>query len=200
MSKYIGVRSHAINKQNPFRRDLFEMQVSTRTKVLAGNKEAINNMIVDKETGEVLGHQLLAVKQKVDQEQFTKIFHRGLAAMWGLTTPGIRVFTYVASKIKPNQDFVIFSVREAKEHSNYKRDKSIWQGVGELLSAGFLARSEDYYKYYINPTFFFNGSRLTLVNHYEVDPTTDPKTKDEIEQKQLTLKNQLTLELPPTEK
>ena len=189
---YIGVRGHAINDKNPFASDLFEMKVSTRTRVMAGNRESINNLIVNKDTGEVLGHQILAVKQKVDKEQFTKIFHKGLAAMWGLTTTGIKVFTYIASQVKPNQDFVYIEIKSAKEFCNYKRDKSIWHGLGELLDAGFIARSDLFYKYYINPTFFFNGSGLTLMNHYEIDDTISEGEKVEV--------LDLGFKLPPSEK
>lgn len=192
---YVGVSGHEIMKVNPFVSNLFEMEINTRTKVVAGNKEAINNIIVDKKTGDVIGSQLLAVKQKVDPEQFTKIFHKGLAAMWGLTSCGIKVFSYIASEVRPNKDFVYIELNEAKKFCKYKTDKSIWNGLGELLDASFIARTDVYYKYFINPTFFFNGNRLTLVNHYEVDPNLKPDQ----EQEERIESMQINLKLPPTE-
>lgn len=192
---YLGISSHKINNKNPFMGNLFEMEVSTKTKVIAGNKEAMNNIVVDRNSGDVLAHQVFAVKQKVDTEQFTKVFNQGLAAMWGLTTSGIKVFTYIADQVKPNSDFVYFDVDDAKAFTGYKTNKSVLQGLGQLLDASFIARTTKYYKYFINPTFFFNGSRLTLINHYEVDPTLKPSDAREevIEDLQIKLK------LPPTE-
>ena len=167
------------------------MEVSTRTRVIAGNKEALNNLIVNKDTGEVVGHQMLAVKQKVDKEQFTKVFHKGLAAMWGLSTTGVKVFTYIADQVKPNKDFIYIEIEEAMAFCNYKTEKSVWQGLGELLDAGFIARSKLYYKYFINPTFFFNGNRLTLVNQYILDDDMEKVDKLDVKIQDL---------LPPTEK
>lgn len=191
---YVGVHSHEIMEKNPFVDDLAEMQISTRTKVMAGNKQAINNMIVDKETGNVVGHQVLAVKQKVDSEQFTKVFRTGLAAMWGLTTSGVKVFSYIAETIKPNQDFVFFEIDEAKKYTGYKSQKSVLQGLGQLLDAGFIARTSKHYKYFINPTFFFNGNRLSLINHYVIDDTISSPDEERLESFQIEMK------LPPSEK
>jgi len=187
MAHYIGVTKHKMNKENPFMDELFEMEVSTRTKIVAGNREAMNNLVVDKNSGDVIAHQMFAVKQKVDKEQFTKIFNKGLAAMWGLSSSGIKLFTFIASIVKPNQDFIYFEISQAKEFTGYKTDKSIMQGLGELLAGSFIARSDVHYKYYINPTFFFNGNRLTLVSHYEIDPKLD-LSEDE---KKKNLKNDI---------
>lgn len=191
---YLGISAHDINDSNPFLGSLHEMQVSTRTKIIAGNREAINNLVIDKDSNEVLGHQVLAVKQKVDQDQFTKIFHSGLSAMWGLSTSGIKVFTFIASRVKPNSDFIYFDIDEAKEYTGYKTDKSVLQGLGQLLDGSFIARTKKHYKYFINPTFFFNGSRLTLINQYEVDDTITPNKED---QKQI--ENFHHFKLPPSE-
>jgi len=167
-----------MNTKNPFMDDLFEMEISTRKKIVAGNREALNNIVVDQTSGEVVAHQMFAVKQKVDSEQFTKIFQKGLGAMWGLSSSGIKVFTYIAQLIKPNQDFVYFEIDDAKRFTEYKTKKSIMQGLGELLAGSFIARTKVHYKYYINPTFFFNGNRLTLINHYEIDPKLDKELID----------------------
>lgn len=198
MSKYyLGINHHKMNQKNPFIDEMFEMEVSTRTKIVAGNREAMNNLVIDTKSGEVVAHQMLAVKQKVDKDQFTKIFHKGLAAMWGLSNSGIRVFTFVAQLVKPNQDFIYFNLDEAKEFTEYKSKKSIMQGMGQLLTAGFIARSNVHYKYFINPTFFFNGSRLTLISHYEIDPNLNKNetTLNEGEQASKFLLNQMKVKL-----
>jgi hypothetical protein len=39
----------------------------------------------------------------------------------------------------------------------------------------FIARGPNPYKYYINPTIFFNGDRLTFIEQYELEKTTEQK-------------------------
>ena len=55
------------------------------------------------------------------------------------------------------------------KYTNYKSKNSILSGLSELLENRFIARGSNPYKYYLNPTIFFNGDRLTLVKHFEVD-------------------------------
>jgi hypothetical protein len=42
----------------------------------------------------------------------------------------------------------------------------------------FIARGPNPYKYYINPTIFFNGDRLTFIEQYELEKTTEQKKAD----------------------
>ncbi len=162
--KYKKITNYKINDESPFISGLFDMEVSSRRRILAGKSP---NVIVNRETGDVEGHQVFAVLEKVDKEQFTKIFRKGLAGMFNLSKSGIKVFTYIASIVKPNADFVLFDMDECKEYTAYKTHGPIMTGLSELVEANFIARTKKHYIYYINPTMFFNGSRVTFMKMYQ---------------------------------
>lgn len=174
--KYKTITSYDVNKENPFVNELLEIEISTRRKLMAGKSPS---MIVNNE-GEVIGNQVFAILEKVDREQFTKIFRKGLAGMFGLSKSGIRVFSYIASIAKPNRDLVLFDMDDCKKYTGYKTHPPINTGLSELIENKFIARSKKHYLYYINPTMFFNGSRVAFVKMYQVDdnkPITPNKTE-----------------------
>lgn len=164
--KYKKVTSYEINKVSPFVDDLFEVKISARRKMMAGRSP---NLIVNAETGDIEGTQIFAINEKVDKEQFTKVFRKGLAGMFGLSKSGIKVFAYIASIAKPNKDMVYFEIDDCKKYTEYKTHQPIMTGLSELIEAQFIARTDKHYKYFINPTMFFNGSRIAFMKVYEVE-------------------------------
>jgi hypothetical protein len=54
-------------------------------------------------------------------------------------------------------------------HTGYKSKKTIFTGLSELLENKFIARGNHPYKYFINPTIFFNGDRITFLKQYEIE-------------------------------
>ena len=112
----------------------------------------------------------------VDQDTFTKVYIRTMHAFRDLSKTGLRFLLYVFHKMPQDRDYILFDMKEAKEITGYKSEKSIFTGLGELIECEFLARSNKPYLYYINPTIAFNGSRLTLIDHYEIEVDKgDPK-------------------------
>lgn len=167
--KYKKITSYTTNENNPFVEELFNIQISSRRRIIAGNNP---NYIVDQK-GEVQGTQTFAVLEKVDKEQFTKVFRQGLMAMFGLSKSGIKVFSFIASIAKPNKDEIIFDLDECKEFTGYKTHTPIMTGLSELIENGFIARSKKHYRYYINPNMFFNGSRVAFIKMYQQEPMQD---------------------------
>lgn len=103
----------------------------------------------------------------VDKTEFIKIFREdGLKDFFELKTPGIRMFSYLSKNLKPNADTVEFIIKDALKHGNYKDKKNAYIGITQLLQAKIIARSQQSWRYYINPTVFFNGNRITLVKTY----------------------------------
>lgn len=172
--KYLKVTSHEVNKQNPFIDDLLEVKVSDRKRIIAGKNP---NYVINSDTGEITGTQVFAVSEKVDKEKFTKIYKQGLVGMFGLSKAGIKVFSFIASIVKPNKDEVIFDAEECKEFTGYKTHQPIMTGLSELISNNFIARSERHYKYYINPTMFFNGNRVAFIKMYHIEEEKTPKVE-----------------------
>ena len=159
--KYRKIQSYKTNKENPFVDEMFKMEISNRRRYIAGKK---GSTIVNSETGEVEGHQVFAIEEKYDKEEFIKVFRAGLIGMFDLSRAAIKVFAFVASKVKPNQGFIYLEIKDCMEYTSYKSKTPIMSGLAELIEFGFIARSELHYKYYINPNMFFNGNRVTFMN------------------------------------
>jgi len=105
----------------------------------------------------------------VDKAKFMKVFMTGLSNWFDLSKAGIKVFAYVANQIEPNRDTFMFSLERCKNFTGYKSDKMIFSGLAELAENKFIARGENPFIYYINPTVFFNGDRLTFIEQYELE-------------------------------
>jgi len=166
MSKYKGIRKFVVNDKNPFWDTL---NLKTRKKnIIAGPAEEI---IVNKSTNEVTGHTAFMKFQTVDKEKFVKVFTENVSSLFDLSRPAIRVFCYVLDRAKPNIDQIIFDLEDAKEFTGYTSKGTIFKGVSELIENRIIARSKQYYIYYINPNIFFNGDRVSFVRSFRVEPT-----------------------------
>lgn len=162
--KYKKVTNYKVNNKSPFMDELLEVEISSRRRIIAGKSPS---MIVNSDTGQVEGVQTFAVLEKVDKEQFTKIYRQGLAGMFGLSKSGVKVFSFIASIVRPNKDEVIFEMDECKKFTGYKTHAPIMTGLSELIENNFIARSNKHYRYFINPSMFFNGSRVAFIKMYQ---------------------------------
>ena len=164
------VRDFKKNKVNPFIEETMQhMSVGNKT-ILMGNRDT--EFMVNTE-GDILGHSIFAKIQKVDKAQFAKLYVSNLSSLFGLSKTGIRVLSYILQSVKPNTDWFLFDIDDCLEVTEYKSKKSVWKGMGELLHNKFIARSNKVYKYYINPTIFFNGNRISFIQSYEFDSPTE---------------------------
>jgi hypothetical protein len=169
---YKKVGDYSLNKINPFLEDTLQHIEKGEKTLLFGQKNP--DLIIDSDS-QVKGHSLFARKVTVDKAKFMKIFMTGLSNWFDLTKAGIKVFAYVANQISPNRDTFDLDFDECKAFTGYKSDKMIFSGLAELMENKFIARGPNPFKYYINPTVFFNGDRLTFVEQYELEKTTEQK-------------------------
>jgi hypothetical protein len=161
-----------LNRENPFLEDTVQhIEKGTKT-LLFGQKNP--DLIVDNE-GSVKGHSLFARKMTVDKAKFMKIFMTGLSNWFDLSKAGIKMFAYVANQVEPNRDTFMFDLENCKKFTGYAGKNSIFSGLAELVDNHFIARGPNPFVYYINPTIFFNGDRLTFVEQYEVEKTSELK-------------------------
>ena len=172
---YKKVGDYSLNKINPFLEDTLQHIEKGEKTLLFGQKNP--DLIIDSNS-QVKGHSLFARKVTVDKAKFMKIFMTGLSNWFDLTKAGIKVFAYVANQINPNRDTFDLDFDECKAFTGYKSDKMIFSGLAELMENKFIARGPNPFKYYINPTVFFNGDRLTFVEQYELEKTTEQKKAD----------------------
>ena len=176
MADYKKISVFNKHKESPFLSELLEINIDKRRRLIAGKNP---NMIVNSDTGEVEGTQIFAVSEKVDREQFTKIYRKGITQMFNLSKSGIKVFGYMTLIAKPNKGDVIFEIDSCKEYTGYKTDKPVLKGLAELIENGFIARSKHYYRYFINPNMFFNGSRVAFIKMYQISDKSPRKITSE---------------------
>ena len=165
-NNYKKITSFPKNRDNPFQKGLIEHVDKGVRKIFSTSKNA--DMIIDGDTGELKGHAVFARRVTVDKAQFAKIFVSSTSTFMDLSKTGIKVLMYIISILPQDRDYILFDLEEAMKATKYKSEKSIITGLGELLSCGFLARSNNHYKYFINPVIAFNGNRLTLINDYRI--------------------------------
>ena len=172
-TKYKGITSYDKLDKSPFMDELFEIEVSARRKIIAGNSPG--SMMINAETGEVEANQVFAIQEKVDKQTYTKMFGGMIKELFSLSARGVKVFGYITTITKPNKDVVMFDMEEALEYTMYKKEQSVLHGLEELLNHNIIARTKKHYKYFINPNLFFNGNRLTLIRQYQKDERLKPK-------------------------
>ncbi len=170
--KYRKLKEYKTNDKNPFVDELFKMEISKRKRYIAGKSP---NVIVNPATGEIKGNQIFAVEEKYDKKEFTKVFRAGLIGMFDLSKSAVKVFAYIAAKVKPNQGHIYIELKECMTFTKYKSNTPILSGLSELIEHGFIARSDMHYKYFINPNMFFNGNRVTFIKTYKSENDLDFK-------------------------
>ena len=169
-----GIRDYPEHKRNPALPNLI---VPTRNKTVAVANHQLP--LFDGDTGEVIESAFIGIKQKVDKEEFIKIYKGQLTALFGLKPQGQRVFAYFMSATRISADKVYFDTEECKEYTEYKSANSINLGIINLLELGFIYKTGQSNIYFINPSIFFNGDRMVLVNEYVKKGTEAAKKYDE---------------------
>jgi hypothetical protein len=174
-STYRKVNEHSLNKVNPFLDETVQHIEKGEKTLLFGQKNP--DLIIDSDS-QVKGHSLFARKVTVDKAKFTKVFMSGLANWFDLSKAGIKMFAYVAHQIGPNKDTFDVDFDDCKAFTGYKGTSTILSALAELMENKFIARGPNPYKYYINPTIFFNGDRLTFIEQYEVEKGEENKIEE----------------------
>lgn len=148
----------AISEINPVRKMVFATPKDQKTNSKRG--------IVNFETGEIEGHTAFMKYIEVDEEKFAKLYLSQFSNFWDLSKPALRVFGYIFTNIKPNQDRFIFRLDQCLEYTGYKGKHSVFSGLANLLENGIIARSRYADEYFINPLIAFNGNRVTFSRTY----------------------------------
>jgi hypothetical protein len=166
---YKKLTDYPSNKQNPFlEQAIAEMKVSVKRQTIRPRKGSggdANLMVVDS-LGEQHASATFIREVEVDQGQFTKIYHDGLAMRSELSARGKKVFEYVCHQLEPGKGTIHFMLSQCMEFTAYKSKANVMSGLGELLEADIIARSTESSLYFINPIVMFNGNRLTFAKSY----------------------------------
>jgi len=165
MTKLSKAKKH---HTNPFMNESLEVVQKNIVKKLKSSSSTSEQAILHAidENGEVIGHTTFVRQIEVDEQQFAKLYLNKFESFFNLTQASIRVFGYIMSTLKPNQDMVLFDMDKCKEYTKYKTSKPIYKGLAELLNSNIIARTKFEYMFYINPMIFFNGNRISFAESY----------------------------------
>jgi hypothetical protein len=146
---------------NPF---VFNIdKVVSKNKRVGYFKDKNGYELLDTNNGELKGiYNAIFIKEKVDNEKFIKVFINNINVLFDLNKEGQEVFKYISSKLEKDKDYIYFSLRDCKEYTKYKENKSIYNGINNLIKHGIIAKTEENFKYWINPNIIFNGNRLAI--------------------------------------
>jgi hypothetical protein len=140
------IQAHEVN---PF-------QISSALQV--SNRRAVQEF---REVKSGATYHLTSPGRSVDTEPFIKLFHPALVVLGELSTnPSLKLFFYICSVIKPNQNAISIDVEEAIRSCQFKNSTTYRRALNGLLKANMLAKRASYDRgYFINANYFFNGYR-----------------------------------------
>jgi hypothetical protein len=160
-SEYLGLSNYKQYEDNPFMSNLI-FPIGKKNAVFGKSED----MILNTDTGEVKENALfIGRKIDVDKEQFVKIFHAHLSAIFDLSKCALKIFSYIAS-VTQYDDQIIFNLKKCSEFTGYKGKESIYKGLAELCNAEIIARTTEHNMYFINPQILYRGDRMVLVTEY----------------------------------
>lgn len=164
--KYKPIRNQPEFEENPFVEKAIENINTVRKTQIIRPTDRNEIQLIVSQSGEVGGHTAFVRYLEVDEEKFAKVYLSQFSNFWDLGKPAIRVFGYILKQLKPNSDRFYFDMNDCKNETGYKTEKSIIDGLVNLIDCGMIARSGKHYVYFINPLVVFNGSRITFAKTY----------------------------------
>ncbi|NJL53098.1 MAG: replication protein [Hydrococcus sp. SU_1_0] len=145
------------------------------------HKKVINKrgdmILVKADTGEIQSQVAgFWEAQEVDSTQFVKLFAAGMKKLKDLKSPGVKVLEilYLIVKENKDKDRIFMNFRNVDQIITPMSLATFTRGVKELVDCEFIAPSPDVSWFWINPTCFFNGDRLTFAKTYYLKDTAPP--------------------------
>lgn len=103
----------------------------------------------------------------IDKNPYAKVYLEfvDIVSKESIGLPAVRMLFFILKKLKVGSDVVRFTVLAAKAHTGYKADKSIYEGLVDLIKMGVIARKDGTEEeYFINPQYIFRGKRDKLLD------------------------------------
>ena len=158
---------------NPFLPALVKESETKVQKVTSPLKDD-DLLLVSRSTGELPANANVGVifSRKVEANEFLKVYVNGIAALFGLSKAGQKVFSLLYSQLsgiegKDKDTVTLYYAALPKEVQDKISYRVFNKGINDLISVGFIAESLVPSQFYINPTYVFNGNRLAVINLYE---------------------------------
>lgn len=183
----IRVTDFPKHEVSPFFKGLYQVKTGNKTIAVGSGQYGLfdrtsGNVEVDKTA-------FIGVRKIVDKGEFIKVYKGAIFALFDVSKKAQLVFAYFMTAMKMNDHEVYFDAKECMEKTGYRSTRSVWEGLGELLKKGFIARSQKTHIYYINPELAFNGDRLFQFHDWikKGSETHEKIIEEEQKQKQRTL-------------
>ncbi len=175
MTKRYVKRKDEAFKVNPWVGDL-AATISTKNKITGiGKSEAI----IDMQTGEISDTASIAIvkREVMDRQEFVKLFEGGISNIFELSKAARDLFQAML-QIYINQKFQsdrVYLSTGALENIGYTRSRVTKNNaLNQLLELDFIAQMEgDKSWFWVNPSMFFKGDRMTMVREFAVKGTAD---------------------------
>jgi hypothetical protein len=153
---------------NPFVEDAVTkvQKVTVKKARKVGANKSAQHIIVSSETGEFEGYAQFMRIVEVDEEQFAKIYISEFGAFYNLNKAAMKVFHYIISNLKRNNDTFLFRMDKCLEFTGYKNKGSVFNALTNLVENGIIARAMYNEEYFINPLIMFNGDRIAYTKAY----------------------------------
>jgi Firmicute plasmid replication protein (RepL). len=167
---------YARHKTNPFLTDMIIPIKERQVRLSPLGRE--NNIMVNQQTGEVLGTHVTTYK-KVDSEQFVKLFTANIGLTFDLSSAGIKALGVLLWAVqnkalaKDEVDLDSFVLEDFLESSGIDdlplrlSLTTFKRGLAELEKAQIVAKTMRQGRYFINPNFVFNGDRIAFTTVIE---------------------------------
>lgn len=188
-----GLSDFPKHERNPFMEEMLYMRAG-RNKIVAAGKIYGT---YDQSTGEVQENNIMrsVIVERVDNEQFVKVFDAYLNTLFDLSKRASSVLKYLMNSLKFNDDSVLFSLKEAMKVTGYNSKETIFKGLAELVDKDVIARSDQFNLYFINPKVFVRGNRLDMVKVWVKKNTPEDRELVDSIKRQEQKQRQLSLEL-----
>ena len=149
---------------------------ATKVQKIASPLKDDDLLLVSKQTGELPANANVGIifSRKVETNEFLKIYVKGIAALFGLSKAGQKVFALLYSQLsgidgKDKDVATLYYAALPPETQQQISYRVFNKGINDLISAGFIAESLVPSQFFINPTYIFNGNRLAVINLYTTD-------------------------------
>jgi len=175
--KYKEFNSFEAFTSNPYMKDItgvgrFFLKNKKDLLVPAYGQDGLPLMAKPTETSQMLqvGQRYTGDMTTIDRRQYTKMYVEflGILIKEGIGLPAVRMLFFILKRLRTGSDIVQFTMPAAKAHTGYKTDKSIYEGLVELIKMGVIARKDGTdEQFYINPQYIFRGKRERLFDSEE---------------------------------
>lgn len=145
----MSFKEYAEYERNPFRIDGGVMVSMPKIKVTNMQHVEGRRYLVDydRQTG------------MSDRERHVRLYKDGLEALGRLSATGLQVLVYAGLEVLRGGDEVYLNVEKIRKDMNVSSRTTVYNGIEDLLKNKFLVRSYKRDVYFINPFFFYGGSR-----------------------------------------